>query len=103
MKWGSWIVLAAVSAALGACGDSSSPSEDFSETQSSLVKGTTGAKVGDSDYCSTTTSGLCALGEGDCDSDKQCQANLFCVAGNLDKRGALTGDACAPFHCGNGV
>lgn len=104
MKWGSWVALVAVAASLGACGDSSTASdEDFTEAQSALTKGIAGAKVGDSDYCGTTPTSLCGMGEGDCDSSAQCQAGLTCVAGNLAKRGALTGDACAPSHCGNGL
>jgi hypothetical protein len=54
MKWGSWAAVLAAATTLGACGDSSERSEDSTEnlaTQQSNLKGTAGAKVGDSDYC----------------------------------------------------
>jgi RHS repeat-associated protein len=107
MKWGSWAALAAA-AILGACGGDSADGGDgasvgVGSVQSELTKGTPGAKVGDTDYCGNSPTSKCALGEGDCDADQQCQAPLVCVPGNLDKRGPLSGDACAPAHCRDGI
>ena len=93
--------------ALGACGDSRAPTPDgegeVGVLHAALTKGTPGARIGDTDYCGSAQASLCGLGEGDCDSSAQCQPGLVCVTGNLAKRGALAGDACAPSHCGNGL
>lgn len=104
---GRFLGLALVAGSLGACGDSAvqgtapddAPAE---ESEGWLTKGRPGAKVGDSDFCDDAAN-PCGLGEGDCDTSAQCQPGLVCVSGNLAKRGALTGDACAPPHCGNGT
>jgi hypothetical protein len=104
MKWASWVVVVAVAGSMAACGDSAAPDdvdENVATAQAGLMKGTPGAKVGDDNYCDDPAN-LCGLGEGDCDATAQCQSTLTCVPGNLAKRGALSGDACAPLHCGNG-
>ena len=36
----------------------------------------------DNDCC--TTSNLCGIGDGDCDSDDQCQGDLICGSNNCD-------------------
>lgn len=104
MKSWRWLLIGGFSGLLGACGDSAQPGEgeDIGAIATALTKGTQGAKVGDSDYCDSAGN-LCGVGEGDCDSNAQCQSGLACVAGNLAKRGAASGDACAPATCGNGV
>ena len=102
--WFSWVALVVVSGSLGACGDSAAPSGETNvgRSRAALTKGAAGARVGDSNYCDDPAN-KCALGEGDCDSSDQCRPGLVCVPGNLAKRGALTGDACAPATCGNGI
>src|ERR1041384_2844913 len=89
------------------CGDSPGPTPadeaDVGLSRAGLTKGMPGARIGDADYCGTTQASLCGLGEGNCDSSEQCQPGLACVNGNLAKRGALPGNACAPAHCGNGL
>lgn len=106
MKVGAWAGVFLAATFLGACGDSSSfdggAEEAVGALDDALTKGTVGSKIGDADYCDSATN-KCALGEGDCDSSSQCQTGLVCVPGNLAKRGASTGDACAPAHCGNGL
>jgi RHS repeat-associated protein len=104
MKLWSCLVVATLLGVVGACGGSERPGNDgeVGASDAALAKGTQGAKVGDSDFCDNAAN-LCGLGEGDCDSNAQCQSGLVCVAGNLAKRGAASGDACAPAHCGNGV
>jgi RHS repeat-associated protein len=105
MRWGSWVALAVISGSLGACGDSSAPTDGAEESVASshaaVTKGSAGAQLGDGNYCDDPAH-LCGLGEGDCDTTSQCQAPYVCVPGNLAKRGPLVGDACAPSHCGNG-
>lgn len=103
MNRGSWLAVG-VAVLLGACGDATQPEDVdvFDSTQENLMKGTAGAHVGDADYCDNAAN-KCALGEGDCDSSAQCSSGLVCVAGNLAKRGATSGDACAPAHCGDGT
>jgi hypothetical protein len=109
MKWGLWAVAlaTAVGSSLTACGDSSQPGEEAETTASldqHLTKGAPGALVGDTNYCDDPAH-PCALGEGDCDPGVpgQCASGLTCVPGNLAKRGAASGDACAPATCGNGT
>lgn len=101
------MALPVVVGSLGACGDSA---EDGGETngssgtiQAGLTKGSPGANVGDSDFCGTSSTSRCTIGQGDCDADQQCQSGLVCVPGNLAKRGTIAGDACAPLHCRDGV
>ena len=65
-------------------------------------KGTPGAMNGDFNYCDDDNN-RCVIGEGDCDSDTQCQGAAVCGANN----GARFGfdslwDVCVPAHCTNG-
>jgi hypothetical protein len=54
------------------------------------------------DYCDGLV--LCVLGEGDCDSDLQCDLGLSCVNDIGDNFGLhWSTDVCAGAHCDNGV
>lgn len=64
-------------------------------------KGTSGAYNGYFDYCDGAT--LCAIGEGDCDLDTQCEPGLVCVddiGGNFGLSSTI--DVCAPATCEDG-
>lgn len=57
---------------------------------------------GHANHC--TVACPCVSGEGDCDSDAQCQAGLVCGAGNSIKFGFAPGsDHCVPPSCVNGM
>lgn len=76
--------------------------EDVGATESALKKGLGGTN-GDVDYCNNPAE-LCVSGEGDCDSDSQCEGALVCGRdiGPLFSMPAAY-DVCVPTHCVNGV
>lgn len=74
--------------------------EAVGSTQQSITKGSVGAVNGAADYCNTVN--RCVQGEGDCDSNAQCNAGLICAADNGPKFGFPAGwDVCVPSHCTN--
>lgn len=57
--------------------------------------------TGHNNHCTNTC--RCASGEGDCDSDAQCQPGNVCINNNGNKFGFPGLDFCAPATCRNGV
>jgi hypothetical protein len=74
--------------------------ENVGVVSSELRKGTVGALIGHGNYCDSPAN-LCALGEGDCDSNAGCEAGLVCGRSKLIQFGLPAGDACVPAHCIN--
>ena len=82
------------------CFDVQNASHD--STRSTLTKSNGGA-IGDDDYCDDGPN-TCGVGEGDCDSDAQCQGDLVCAhdVGHLFGFPSSV-DFCWAAHCDNGV
>ncbi len=85
--------------------DTPDADEDLvSIVDSNLTKGTPGAAVGQSNYCADPAN-RCAVGEGRCVGDAQCQPGLICAA-DLGTRYGITNpdlDVCTFPHCVNGA
>src|SRR5215208_1518338 len=74
---------------------------ELTERRSGLSKASGGAN-GDVDYCAGAVK--CGLGEGDCDSSRECVTGLVCGADNGPSFGMPDGwDVCVPGHCTNGA
>ena len=75
--------------------------EDVGVTESMLRKDMGGTN-GDADYCVGTIK--CASGEGDCDSNGQCQSGLVCAMDDGPRFGMPNNyDVCVPPHCTDGI
>jgi alpha-tubulin suppressor-like RCC1 family protein len=83
---------------LAACSAESSGDEAMGAFSADLTKGSVGAVVGQSNYCDDPAH-PCALGEGDCDSNAQCEVGLLCGRQKSAQFGLIAGDACVPSHC----
>lgn len=110
-----WLKLGAISltlSAMWACGEASIPDQDdpliderfdAEVIGQGLTKGSVGATNGDEDFCDDPGN-LCGNGEGDCDTDAQCQAGSYCGLNNGAQFGMPAAhDVCIPTHCKDGL
>lgn len=64
---------------LTACSSGVDPARNEEGSATQGLRKSAGGVVGDGDFCGPAAADQCAAGEGDCDSNTDCQAGLVCV------------------------
>ncbi|MBN1607616.1 MAG: hypothetical protein JW940_13345, partial [Polyangiaceae bacterium] len=100
-----WIPGAVLSLLAVGCsaGEPPGPREEVGTAAQGVTKAVDPNANGDTDFCNAPAA-PCAVGEGDCDSNAQCETGLICGKDNgLNFGMGATHDVCVPSTCTNGV